>query len=508
MEIKYKQSRKQRKYKIHRKNHSATKKKFSVDISKDFLNKITTDPDDSLALYNKKLTFHIPSKDEEVNVPWDFKILKQQILDTVPKGLYGWYHEDTTSCGNSTFNAIEAFQKTSVKGNYLNKNKTFSMTKKITLHSNSFGVTNYEVQMPFFMVPYGAASEYGGKSDELNTMLGTVNANGVYTISSFTKYNTEIISNQLKQASKEKNPFFMFQLYITYDNEINISLIERAKMSGASVIMLTIDTGLNIHGGLGLLEFQSDLTYSRSYCGNLFADPVFNIKCYKEKKCVGTKDIEVLKIVAKHYKKDVSTILKSYDFTLSFDYAKTVQGKGMGNVNSLLNKDDANYDFSIKNISDICHSNKSLCKYVERPIEKGVPLVVKGCVSIEEALLIQNSNADGVYVSNHGGRYLYNGKAPLDVLTEIREAVKNNNENFGVWFDGGIRYGQDIFTAYAKGAEFVGVGRPIIYACVLYGEPGVSSITKKMHFELESQAKLCGYNNLDDYNELKKCLYN
>jgi len=338
-------------------------------------------------------------------------------------------------------------------------------------------------------------------------MLGTINANGVYTISMFTKYNMESIASELLKVSKEKSPFFMFQIYITNDNDINISLIERAKMCGASIIILTIDTGMNNHGGLGLLELQSDLTYERNYCGNLFSDPVFNIKCYEEKKCVGTKDLDILKIVAKYYKKDISIIEKSYDYTMSFDYAKTIQGKGMGNSNSLLNSNDEKYDFSIKNISEICHSSQPLCKYVERDITMGVPLIVKGCVSIEDALLIQKSDADGVYVSNHGGRFIYNGIAPLDVLTKIREAVKKNHKDFGVWFDGGIRNGQDIFTAYAKGAEFVGVGRPLIYACVLYGEPGVSSITKKMRFELESQVKLCGHNNLDDYNELKKSLY-
>lgn len=507
MKIKYKQSRKQRKYKIRRKNHAATKKKFRVDISKKLCNEITNNTDDSISLYNKKMTFHIPSKDPEVNVPWDFKILKQKVLDIIPKGLYGWFHEDTSSSGDSTYNAVEAFQKIPIKPNYLNSDKNISMNKIITLHSSSLGTTQFKIKSPFFTVPYGCASEYGGKSDEFNTMLGTVKANAIYTIPMFSKYSMELISSSLNKNSGEKKPFFMFQIYITDDNDVNISLIERAKVCGASVIILTIDTGSNSHGGLGLLQYQSDLTYERSYCGNLFSDPVFNIKCYKEKKCVGTKDTEVLKIVAKYYKKDVSTILKYYDFTLSFDYAKMVQGKGMGIVNSLLNINDINYDYSIKNIAGICHANKPLCKYVKRKITNSVPLVVKGCVSIEDALIIQKSNADGVYVSNHGGRFIYNGIAPIDVLTTIRKAVKEKHKNFGVWFDGGIRNGQDIFTAYAKGAEFVGVGRPIIYAGVLYGEPGVSSITKKMRFELESQTRLCGHNNLDDYNKLKNSLY-
>ena len=358
---------------------------------------------------------------------------------------------------------------------------------------------------PFFTAPYGCASEYGGKSNEINTMLGTIAGGGIYTIACLTEYNLEYLVTLFKNNVKEQNPFYMFQLYLTGDNEVNISLIERAKVCNVSVIMITVDTGSNNHGGIGLLENQSDLTFGRKFCGNLFHDPVFNIKCYKEKKCVGTKDKSILHIVSDNLGIPLNTLISSYNFTESFDYAKEVQGKGMGNVNTC-DKNDKNYTLSLKNIADICHSSKSLCKYVKRKITKGIPMVVKGCISVENAIAIQKAQADGVYVSNHGGRFIYNSIAPLNIIKDIRTAVKKVNNNFGVWFDGGIRNGQDILTAYSQGAEFVGLGRPIIYACVLYGEPGVSSITKKFKFELESQSKICGYNNLNNYDELKKCI--
>jgi isopentenyl diphosphate isomerase/L-lactate dehydrogenase-like FMN-dependent dehydrogenase len=491
------------KKRINHKNKTSKLKSFPIDISKEYCRELTHTKDQGNNLYIKKLTYKKPSKDEEINVTWEFENLRQGILKTISPRLYGWYHENTSSCGNSTYASIEAYSKIRITPDYLNSDKNVSLVKNITLYSDELGITKFECKYPFFTAPYGCASEYGGKSNEINTMLGTIKAGGIYTFACLTEYNLEYLVDIFKKNNKDSKPFYMFQLYLTGDNDINISIIERAKVCGVSVIMITIDTGSNNHGGIGLLENQSDLTFQRNFCGNLFYDPVFNIKCYNEKKCVGTKDKSILKIVSKNVGVSVDKLISSFDFTESFDYAKKIQGQGMGNVN-VTNENSNEYALSLKNIANICHSSKSLCKYVKRNITKGFPMVVKGCISVKNALEVQKANADGIYVSNHGGRFTYNSVAPLDIVTDIRLAVKKVNKNFGVWFDGGIRNGQDILTAYTQGAEFVGIGRPIIYACVLYGEPGVSSITKKMAFELEGQCKICGQNDLNDYEKLKE----
>lgn len=478
---------------------------YPIDISNQYSHELISSKDIGNNLYLKKLLVKRPSRDPEVNVTWDFNRLRQAILKYISPRLYGWYHENTSSCGNSTYAAIEAYNKIRITPNYLNANKTVSMTKDIVLHSKALGTTEFSVPCPFFTAPYGCASEYGGKSNEIDTLLGTIHAGGIYTIACLTEYNLEYLAAILKKNSREKPPFFMFQLYLTGDNDINISLIERAKACGVSVIMITMDTGSNNHGGIGLLENQADLTFSRNFCGNLYADPVFNIKCYEHTRCVGTKDRTILQVVADHTKLTVNKLLKSYDATKSFDFAKQIQGQGMGNLNVVTDPSSAEYTLSLYNAADICHSPKTLCKYVpSRAVTKGIPLIVKGCISVRNALEVQKANADGIYVSNHGGRFTYNSVAPLDILNDIRVAVKKVHPHFGVWFDGGIRNGQDIFTAYTQGAEFVGVGRPIIYACVLYGQPGVSSITKKMSFELEGQCKICGQNDLNHYDKLKQ----
>ena len=468
-------------------------RKFKNNLSESYYNKLISSPNEPNNLYLKKLTYKLTNENSEVNVTWDFYKMQKEITKKIPISLYGWYHEFTSSAGNSTFKAIESFKKYVLKANYLNTNKQVSMERHVQLHSKKLGTSKFVCKSPFFTAPYGCASEYGGKSDEIKTMVGTLKGGGIYTLGCLSKYPVEHMTNVLKMV--EPQAFFMYQLYLTGDDELNISLIERAKSCGASVIMVTIDTGSNNHGGIGLLEAQSDLTFERNFCGNLFEDPVFNIKCYQHHKCVGTKNKSVLSIVSKHVKQSVETLQKSYTYNQSFDYAKQLQGQGMGNVGPE----------KIKHIADLCHSSTSLCKYVSRKV-KGIPLVIKGVISVENALQLQKCDVDGIYVSNHGGRFMFNSVPPLDILSEIRTAVKKVHPHFGVWFDGGIRYGQDILTAYVKGAEFVGIGRPIIYSCVLYGEKGVSSTTKKMLFELEGQCKMCGLNDLNNYSILKTCL--
>ena len=474
-------------------------KKFPIDISKDLQKTMTNTGNLGNDLYVKKLIFD-KSNVKEVNVTWDFENLKQGILSKISPRLYSWYHENTSSAGDSTFAAINSYLQYRFLPNYLNP-KPFSINKEITLHSTDLGITKINSIIPFFTAPYGCASEYGGKSNEISTMLGTVKGGGIYTMACFGEYTIEYLYDILKKNTKEQNPFFMYQLYLTGDNDINISLIERIKEHNPAVLIITIDTGRsNNHGGIGLLENKSDLTFGKKIAGTLLTDIVFNIKCYQKHNCVGTKDTTVLNKVSNYLSIPVSKLLSSYNEISSFDYAKHIQGGGMGNVYATENPNDT---LGLKHIVKIAHSKKSLCKYVQRKITKGIPLVFKGCISIPVALEIQKSGADGVYVSNHGGRFVYNSIPPLDILTDIRDSVKKKDNNFGVWFDGGIRRGSDILTAYSKGAEFVGLGRPIIYACVLYGEPGVSSITKKFQFELQSQCDICGIDDLNNYNKIK-----
>lgn len=98
-------------------------------------------------------------------------------------------------------------------------------------------------------------------------------------------------------------------------------------------------------------------------------------------------------------------------------------------------------------------------------------LVLKGILSPEDALMARDHGADGVIVSNHGGRQLDASLASLRALPAVVAAM---GPDYPVMIDGGIRRGNDVLMALALGAKFVFVGRPFNYAGAVAGQPGVT----------------------------------
>lgn len=96
-------------------------------------------------------------------------------------------------------------------------------------------------------------------------------------------------------------------------------------------------------------------------------------------------------------------------------------------------------------------------------------LVIKGVLHPEDARRAVELGADGIIVSNHGGRQLDRAPAPLEALPAIRAAV---GDRARVMIDSGLRRGADIVTALALGADFCFVGRPTLYGVVAGGLPG------------------------------------
>jgi L-lactate dehydrogenase (cytochrome) len=115
-------------------------------------------------------------------------------------------------------------------------------------------------------------------------------------------------------------------------------------------------------------------------------------------------------------------------------------------------------------------------------------LVIKGVLSREDALLAKKEGADGVIVSNHGGRQLDGAIAPLRVLPEIVEACGE----LPVMIDSGIRRGTDVLKALALGAKYAFVGRPFNYAQAIGGEAGVRRAIRLLAAEVSTDMAMLG----------------
>jgi len=124
----------------------------------------------------------------------------------------------------------------------------------------------------------------------------------------------------------------------------------------------------------------------------------------------------------------------------------------------------------------------------------GMPIVLKGILTREDAALALEHGAAGIIVSNHGGRQLDGVAASLDALPEVVEAVDGHCE---VYVDGGIRRGTDVLKALALGARAALTGRAIASGLAVGGEAGVLDVLTKLRDEIELGLALLGCTSPD-----------
>lgn len=124
----------------------------------------------------------------------------------------------------------------------------------------------------------------------------------------------------------------------------------------------------------------------------------------------------------------------------------------------------------------------------------GLPVLVKGIQSVDAAEVAIEAGADGIWVSNHGGRQLDGAPASFDMLSLIAKKV---NKRVPIVFDSGVRRGTHVFKALASGADVVAIGRPALYGLILGGAEGVSNVFQHLNKELSTAMVLSGSKNID-----------
>jgi L-lactate dehydrogenase (cytochrome) len=122
-------------------------------------------------------------------------------------------------------------------------------------------------------------------------------------------------------------------------------------------------------------------------------------------------------------------------------------------------------------------------------------LIIKGVTSVEDAIGIRDAGADGVWVSNHGGRQLDSAPGAITVLPDIRTAL---GPDFPILFDSGVQDAEDIVKALAMGADFVMMGRPLLFAIGAGGANGLGDLMDEITEGISTTLAQIGVCDVDD----------
>ncbi|GAB2470260.1 alpha-hydroxy-acid oxidizing protein [Xylanimonas ulmi] len=248
-----------------------------------------------------------------------------------------------------------------------------------------------------------------------------------------------------------------FQLYWSRDDDVAASLVARAEAAGAEAIVVTLDTHV-----LGWRPRDLDLGYLPFARGEGIAqytsDPAFRrlADARTPAPSSGRPTLAALRAVA--------TMCR--------------HGARRADVETFLD---------VFSRSNLTWSDLGWLRERTR-----LPILVKGVQHPDDARRALDAGADGVVVSNHGGRQIDNAIASLDALPAVAAAVRATRPEAPVLFDSGVRTGADVFVALALGADAVLLGRPWVYGLALAGQAGVRAVVRHVLAELDLTMALAG----------------
>ncbi len=129
-----------------------------------------------------------------------------------------------------------------------------------------------------------------------------------------------------------------------------------------------------------------------------------------------------------------------------------------------------------------------------------LPVIIKGILHPDDAIMAYKVGAKGIVISNHGGRQLDNAISSLDALALIPQKIR---DKIDVYMDGGIRSGTDIYKAVALGAKAVLLGRAVLYGLSVNGKDGLTSVLEILQNELETCMHMTGCSTVQDITKDK-----
>jgi isopentenyl diphosphate isomerase/L-lactate dehydrogenase-like FMN-dependent dehydrogenase len=253
------------------------------------------------------------------------------------------------------------------------------------------------------------------------------------------KGNLQILSTQtsisVEEVAKARGGPLWYQLYTTDNFDVTTKLVRRAEAAGCTAVAVTVD----LPAGRNTLTMTRAQRLDTRACGGCHEDATGNLA--NPRVGGGTNSNKPM-------------------FT-------GINTQGLGLTSPFLT-----WDF-IKRLKGVTK----------------MKVVIKGLETREDAALAVEHGADGIVVSNHGGRATETGRGTIECVSEVVQAVRGR---IPVLVDGGFRRGTDIFKALALGANAVGIGRPYIWGLSAFGQQGVERVLDILNNELRLAMVGCG----------------
>ncbi|MGO3646406.1 MAG: alpha-hydroxy-acid oxidizing protein [Candidatus Corynebacterium faecigallinarum] len=358
----------------------------------------------------------------------------------------------------------------------------------------SVSIFGDDIPSPVLLAPVGAGALVHPDSDLL---IGRAagHSSVPYVISNQGSSPLEAITSAIRESSQ--NAGHWFQLYWSKDESLVDSLIARAEASGAGALVVTLDTtvlgwrpqdlnlgSLPFSRGQGIAQYTSDPTFREIVRSRIAGatqranaaaaagtDNAAATAAEEEKVAVTPAAVASLLSIVRHH-----------------------PGRTLRN---LLSPEPR---AAVETFLDI-YSNPGLDWEMLATLKDrtSLPVVFKGILHPADAEKALEIGADGLIVSNHGGRQVDGSIAALDALVQVRERIGPDPT---VLLDSGIRTGRDVAVALALGADAVLLGRPHMYGLAVGGQQGVEEVIANVLAELELTMALTGAATVSDLRDL------
>ena len=337
-------------------------------------------------------------------------------------------------------------------------NRSYKLFREITLipkilHSTpevdlSTTIAGGPSSLPFGIAPTGFTRFMQSEGEDAGASAAA-KAGIPFSLSTMGTRSVEEVAkvSEEKRNSKPGSGRRWFQLYLWNDREASRDLLERAQKEGFDTLLVTVDTPV---AGQRLRDTRNGMTIPPQLTAKTVLDASYRPEWWFNFLTTDPLTFASLSNTAA----DLPTILNSmFDPSLSIEDLKWI-----------------------------------------REVWKG-PLFVKGILTAEDTRRAVDAGADGLIVSNHGGRQLDRCPASIQSLTEVR---KEAGPDIEIILDSGVMSGADIVAALGLGADFVIVGRAYLYGLMAGGEQGVDKTIELLAEEVRNAMLLMGTRTIED----------